>query len=153
MKNRHFFRLGTNRATVKGKSEHMLTPKGGGIAERPLTATNTYNIWRSRDIFWCSGCCLQRRVVGGLGAKSPRKHGCRAESPAGGGQSPRFCSSNQEEVAPAVVNFLLIHYAEIFLSRDVPLSLPPLGWAYAHLNPWQYSTFFEIGRQRVNPGF
>lgn len=26
-------------------------PEGGGIAERPLTATNTYNIRRSRDIF------------------------------------------------------------------------------------------------------
>lgn len=51
MKNRHFSRLGTNRATVKGSSEHMLTPEGGGIAERPLTATNTYNIRRSRDIF------------------------------------------------------------------------------------------------------
>lgn len=35
----------------RGKSEHMLTPEGGGIAERPLTATNTYNIRRSRDIF------------------------------------------------------------------------------------------------------
>lgn len=38
MKNKHFSRLGTNRATVKGSSEHMLTPEGGGIAERPLTA-------------------------------------------------------------------------------------------------------------------
>lgn len=51
MKNRHFFRLGTNRATVKGLSEHMLTPEGGGIAERPLTGRDTYNIRRSRDIF------------------------------------------------------------------------------------------------------
>lgn len=70
MKNRHFFRLGTNRATVKGKSEHMLTPKGGGIAERPLTATNTYNIRRSRT-------SLMFRLLpttascGGLGAKPP----------------------------------------------------------------------------------
>lgn len=34
-----------------GESEHMLTPEGGGIAERPLTGRNTYNIRRSRDIF------------------------------------------------------------------------------------------------------
>lgn len=35
----------------RGKSEHMLTPEGGGIAERPLTGRDTYNIRRSRDIF------------------------------------------------------------------------------------------------------
>lgn len=35
----------------RGESEHMLTPEGGGIAERPLTAKYTYNIRRSRDIF------------------------------------------------------------------------------------------------------
>lgn len=29
----------------------MLTPEGGGIAERPLTADCTYNIRRSRSIF------------------------------------------------------------------------------------------------------
>ena len=60
----------------------------GGIAERPLTGRDTYNIRRSRtsEMF---GCCLQRRVVGVWG-QSPRKYGCRAESPAGCGQSPRF---------------------------------------------------------------
>lgn len=54
----------------RGKSEHMLTPEGGGIAERPLTATNTYNIRRSRT-------SLMFRLLpttascGGLGAKPP----------------------------------------------------------------------------------
>lgn len=71
----------------------MLTPEGGGIAERPLTATNTYNIRRSRNIKRCPGCCLRRRVVGVWG-QSPREYGCRAESPAGCGQSPRFCLIN-----------------------------------------------------------
>ena len=60
----------------------------GGIAERPLTGRDTYNIRRSRTSLM-SGCCLQRRVVGVWG-QSPRKYGCRAESPAGCGQSPRF---------------------------------------------------------------
>ena len=60
----------------------------GGIAERPLTGRDTYNIRRSRTSKMF-GCCLQRRVVGVWG-QSPRKYGCRAESPAGGGQSPRF---------------------------------------------------------------
>ena len=64
----------------------------GGIAERPLTGRDTYNIRRSRTSKM-SGCCLQRRVVGVWG-QSPRKHGCRAESPAGCGQSPRFCLVN-----------------------------------------------------------
>lgn len=69
-KNEHFFRLGTNRATVKGLSEHMLTPEGGGIAERPLTGRDTYNIRRSRTskmfrLLPSTASC------GGLGAKPP----------------------------------------------------------------------------------
>ena len=64
----------------------------GGIAERPLTGRNTYNIRRSRTSKMF-GCCLRRRVVGVWG-HSPRKYGCRAESPAGCGQSPRFCLIN-----------------------------------------------------------
>jgi hypothetical protein len=34
---------------VKGESEHMLTPEGGGIAERPLTGIFPYNGLRGRD--------------------------------------------------------------------------------------------------------
>lgn len=88
----------------------------GGIAERPLTDRNTYNIRRSRTSKMF-GCCLRRRVVGVWG-HSPRKYGCRAESPAGCGQSPRFCLVNKRKLPPCVVNFLLIHYAEISLSRS-----------------------------------
>lgn len=82
----------------RGKSEHMLTPEGGGIAERPLTATNTYNIRRSRNIKRCSGCCLQRRVVGGLGAKPP---GIRVQGRCSCWvwAKPTVCPGNQEEAA------------------------------------------------------
>ena len=45
----------------------------GGIAERPLTGRDTYNIRRSRTSLM-SGCCLQRRVVGVWG-QSPRSTG------------------------------------------------------------------------------
>lgn len=71
MKNKHFSRLGTNRATVKGSSEHMLTPEGGGIAERPLTA-------RIRTISGVAGTSFDVPAAayngecGGLGAKPPK---------------------------------------------------------------------------------
>lgn len=48
----------------------MLTPEGGGIAERPLTGRDTYNIRHSRT-------SLMFRLLptaascGGLGAKPP----------------------------------------------------------------------------------
>lgn len=54
----------------RGKSEHMLTPEGGGIAERPLTA-------RIRTISGVAGASLMFRLLpstascGGLGAKPP----------------------------------------------------------------------------------
>ena len=74
MKNRHFFRLGTNRATVKGLSEHMLTPEGGGIAERPLTADCTYNIRRSRSIFDVPAAAYNGELWGS-GGKAPGNPG------------------------------------------------------------------------------
>ena len=104
----------------RGKSEHMLTPEGGGIAERPLTATNTYNIRRSRT-------SLMFRLLpttascGGLGAKPPeaRVQGrCScwvwAKTTVLAGFRPRWSrgSSTCRRL------FLLIHYAEISLSRS-----------------------------------
>lgn len=54
----------------RGKSEHMLTPEGGGIAERPLTA-------RIRTISGVAGTSFDVPAAayngecGGLGAKPP----------------------------------------------------------------------------------
>lgn len=73
----------------RGESEHMLTPEGGGIAERPLTATNTYNIRRSRNIKRCSGCCLQRRVWGS-GGKAPGSTGAGLKVLLGVGKAHGF---------------------------------------------------------------
>lgn len=117
-KNEHFFRLGTNRAIVKGKSEHMLTRRSlGRDSGTTLDNKDTYNIRRSRTSKMF-GCCLRRRVVGVWG-QSPREPGCRGGCSCWVWAKPTVLFWwSRGSCHPAVVTFLLIHYAEIFLSRS-----------------------------------
>lgn len=73
----------------------MLTPEGGGIAERPLTA----------GIRIISGVAGHQRCSAaaydgeswGSGGKAPGNPGAGAVAPAGCGQSPRFCLVNKRK--------------------------------------------------------
>lgn len=118
-------------------------PGGGRDSGTSLDSKDTYNIRRSRTSKMF-GCCLQRRVVGVWG-QSPRKYGCRAESPAGCGQSPRFGLVNKRKLPPCGRHLpLCLLYGNIPVKvgsyfLDKSRKSPPY--------PWQYSTFFEIGRQ------
>ena len=121
MKNRHFFRLGTNRATVKGKSEDMLT------SER----REGY-----RNVPWQAGIRIISGVAGhqrcsaaayngelwGSGGKAPGSTGAGLKVLLGVGKAHGFSGLPpaliKRNCHPAVVTFLLIHYAEISLSRS-----------------------------------
>lgn len=48
--------------------------------------------------------------------------------------------------------FLLTHYAEISLSRVVPVSLPPPGWAYPRFSPLTIFDFFRDRKVEGKPG-
>ena len=61
----------------------------GGIAERPLTTRIRIISGVAGTSFDVPAAAYNGELLGVWG-QSPRKHGCRAESPAGGGQSPQF---------------------------------------------------------------
>lgn len=131
MKNRHFFRLGTNRAIVKGKSEHMLTRRSlGRDSGTTLDNKDTYNIRRSRTSKMF-GCCLRRRVVGVWG-QSPREPGCRDGVPAGCGQSPRFVLVIKRKLPPCGR-----HLPPDLLYGNIPLS--------------RSGRIFSINRENLHP--
>ena len=123
----------------------MLTPEGGGIAERPLTATNTYNIRRSRNIKRCPGCCLQRRVWGS-GGKAPGSTGAGLKVLLGVGKAHGFSG-----LPPALIKRKRHLQASLPLNPlygNIPVKgrsaiPPPSGVSICSLSP--LTIFFEIG--------
>ena len=124
----------------------------GGIAERPLTT-------RIRIISGVAGHqrCSAAAYDGeswGSGGIAPGSPGAGAVAPAGCGQSPRFVLVIKRKLPSCGRTFLLIHYAEIFLSRVVPLSLPRLRLvSICSLFPLDNIRLFSRSVDKRNPGF